>query len=91
MKDQILRLINLLLMVDLFFVLFCFFWGVVALIGKLNNLTLGFDLWVSLWAPVMQPALGIMMAGALISGASSWISKRFSSDDSANVGGGTVR
>jgi uncharacterized metal-binding protein len=80
MKDQILRLINLLLMVDLFFVLFCFVWGVVALIGKLNSLTLGFDLWVSLWTPVMQPALGIMMAGALISGASTWISKRFSSD-----------
>lgn len=80
MKDKILKWINLLLMADLFFVLFCFFWGVLALIGKLNNVALGFDLWVSLWAPVVQPALGLLMAGALISGLSSWIAQRFKSE-----------
>jgi hypothetical protein len=80
MKENLLKWINLLLMADIFFVLFCFFWGVVALIGKLNNVALGFDLWVSLWASVIQPALGLLMAGALVSGLSSWIKKRFGSE-----------
>jgi hypothetical protein len=80
MKDKILKWVNWLLMADLFFVLFCFFWGVLALIGKLNNVALGFDLWVSLWALVIQPALGLLMAGALISGLSSWIAQRFKSE-----------
>lgn len=80
MKDKILRWVNLLLMADLFFVLFCFFWGVLALIGKLNNIPLGFDLWVSAWQPIVQPALGLLMAGALISGLSSWINQRFNSE-----------
>ncbi len=80
MKDKILKWTNFLLMADLFFVLFCFFWGVLALIGKLNNVALGFDLWVSLWGSVIQPALGLLMAGALISGLSSWITQRFKSE-----------
>jgi len=80
MKDQVLKWVNWLLMVDLFFVLFCFFWGVLALIGKLNNIALGFDLWSRLWEPVVQPALGVLMAGALVSGLASWISKRFKSE-----------
>ncbi len=80
MKDKILKWVNLLLMADLFFVLFCFFWGVLALIGKLNNVALGFDLWVSLWGLVIQPALGLLMAGALISGLSSWIAQRLKSE-----------
>jgi hypothetical protein len=63
-------------MVDLFFVLFCFFWFAAALIGRSANFPLGFDLWYSLWTPVMQPALGLLMAGSLVIGITGWLSKR---------------
>jgi hypothetical protein len=76
MKDQIFQWINWALMVNLFFVLFCFAWFAIALIGRSANLPLGLDLWHSLWEPVMQPAIGILMAGALISGLSSWVAKK---------------
>ena len=77
MKDKVLKWVNLFLMVDLFFVLFCFLCFVVALIGRANNFPVLFDLWYQLWMPVMQPAIGLLMMGALVSGVASWISKRF--------------
>jgi hypothetical protein len=76
MKEQFSRWLNQILMINLFFVLFCFLWFAVALIGKSANLPLGLELWYQLWQPVMQPAIGILMAGALVSGASSWIAKK---------------
>jgi hypothetical protein len=76
MKTQFFQWLNWLLMVNLFFVLFCFGWLAVALIGRSAHLPLGLDLWYSLWTPVMQPAIGILMAGALISGLSSWVAKK---------------
>jgi hypothetical protein len=76
MKDQFFKWLNLGLMLNLFFVLFCFAWFVVALMGRSANISLGLDLWYRLWQPVVQPSLGILMAGALISGASSWIAKK---------------
>ena len=77
MKDRLSSGLNTLLMFDLFFVLFCFAWFVIALIGRSTNVNLGFDLWYSLWDPVIMPAIGILMAGALISGLSSWVGKKF--------------
>ena len=77
MKEKILNWVNLFLMIDLFFVLFCFFCFVVSLIARANNFPVLFDWWYQLWMPVVQPALGLLMMGALVSGAASWISKRF--------------
>jgi hypothetical protein len=37
-------------------------------------------LWYQLWTPVMQPAIGILMLGSLVIGASSWISKKLERD-----------
>lgn len=79
MKEKLLKWVNLFLMADLFFVLFCFFWFVAALIGKANQFDLGFDLWYQLWTPVMQPAIGLLMMGAIVSGIASWFAKRFGS------------
>jgi hypothetical protein len=76
MKDQFFQGLNFILMLNLFFVLFCFVWLAVAVVGRSANLPLGLDLWYSLWTPVMQPAIGILMAGALISGLSSWVMKK---------------
>ncbi|MBD2325868.1 hypothetical protein [Alkalinema sp. FACHB-956] len=80
MKDQLIRSLNFILMLDLFFVLFCFFWFVVALIGRNNQINLGFDLWYSLWEPVMQPALGLLMAGAILIGVVNWITHKLKPD-----------
>lgn len=75
MKDKLLNWINLALMANLFFVLFSFGWFAIALLGRSFKLPLGFDLWYSLWEPLFMPAIGILMAGALISGISSWVAK----------------
>jgi hypothetical protein len=45
-------------------------------VGRSTGIPLGLDLWYKLWEPVFTPALGILMAGALISGALGWINKR---------------
>lgn len=77
MKSRLIDGLNTALMFNLFFVLFCFVWFAIALIGRSTNVNLGFDLWYSLWDPVIMPAIGILMAGALLSGLSSWVSKKF--------------
>ena len=77
MKDRLISGLNTLLMFNLFFVLFCFAWFATALIGRSTNVDLGFDVWYSLWDPVIMPAIGILMAGALISGISSWVGRKF--------------
>lgn len=76
MKDQFVRWLNWALMLNVFFVLFSFGWFAIAVIGRSIGVALGLDLWYSLWEPVMQPAIGILMAGALLSGITSWVSKR---------------
>jgi hypothetical protein len=76
MKEKLLQWLNLALMVNLFLVLFSFFWFAIALVGRSTGIPLGLDLWYKLWEPVFTPALGILMAGALISGALGWINKR---------------
>lgn len=76
LKDKLLNWLNLLLVADVFFVLFAFFWFITALIGRSINIPLGFDLWHRLWEPVFTPAIGLLMAGALINGLISWVSQK---------------
>lgn len=76
MKDKLLNALNTVLMWNVFFVLLSFFWFVVALLGKQFELPFGFDLWLQLWEPLFMPAIGILMAGALLSGLMGQISKR---------------
>ena len=79
MKEQFFKWLNLALVADFFLVLFAFFWLAIAVAGHVLNLPLSLDLWYKLWQPVFTPAIGILIAGALISGVSSWVSKRFKS------------
>lgn len=79
MKEKLLNWVNLALMGDLFLVLFSFFWLAIAVLGKATGIPLGLDLWYKLWEPVFTPAIGILMAGAIISGLASWISKKLDS------------
>lgn len=68
--------LNIALMANIFLVLFSFFWLAIAVIGHSVNVPLGLDLWYKLWEPVFTPAIGILMAGAILSGITSWVSKR---------------
>jgi hypothetical protein len=77
MKDKFLSWLNLVLMADVFLVLFGFGWLAVAAIGRAVGVPLGLDLWHALWQPVFNPAIGILMAGAIISGIVNWVSQKF--------------
>jgi hypothetical protein len=77
MKDRLINWLNTALMLNLFFVLLSFVWFTLALVGRSTQVDLGFDLWYSLWEPVFMPAIGILMAGAILSGILSWVSRRF--------------
>jgi hypothetical protein len=78
MKEKFLEWLNLALTINLFFVLLCFGWFAIAVVGHSTGFSLGLETWYKLWMPVMQPAIGILMAGAIFSGISSWVTKRFS-------------
>lgn len=73
MKEKLLRGLNFVLMLDVFFVLASFFWFAIALAGRSLDIPLGFDLWYRLWEPLFMPAIGLVMAGALVSGIGSWV------------------
>lgn len=77
MKDKLLSWLNLVLVADVFLVLFGFVWLAIAVIGHTAGVSLGLDLWYKLWQPVFTPAIGILMAGAITSGIISWISRKF--------------
>lgn len=79
MKDKFLRWLNSALVADFFLVLFGFFWLVIAVAGRSVGLPLGLDLWYKLWQPVFTPAIGILMAGTIISGLAGWVAKRLNS------------
>ncbi len=76
MKDKFLSWLNVALVADFFLVLFAFFWLVVAVAGHAAHIPLGLDIWYKLWQPLFTPAIGILMAGTIISGLGSWIAKR---------------
>ncbi|MEO0869545.1 MAG: hypothetical protein AAFY17_14135 [Cyanobacteria bacterium J06642_11] len=77
MKERLVNWLYTALTVNLFFVLFSFGWFVIAVAGRATQVNLGFDLWYSLWDPLFMPSIGILMAGAIVSGIISWISRRF--------------
>lgn len=76
MLDRALNIINTVLTINVFFVLLSFGWFAIAVIGKYTDIPLGLDLWQSLWMPLFQPAIGALMAGAIVSGLISYFSKQ---------------
>jgi hypothetical protein len=79
MLDRTIQIINTLLTIDFFFVLFAFGWFLLGVIGRYTDLPLGLDLWQSLWMPVFQPAIGALMGGAILSGGIGYFNKKFNS------------
>ncbi|MGJ3250232.1 MAG: hypothetical protein ACFE0J_03715 [Elainellaceae cyanobacterium] len=80
MKDKFLNWLNTALMLNLFLVVFSFLWFAIAVVGRSLDVPLGLEVWYSLWDPLFTPAIGILMAGAILSGITSWVSRRFSSN-----------
>lgn len=80
MKDKFLSWLNLILVADVFLVLFGFGWFAIAVLGDATGVNLGLDLWHKLWIPVFNPAIGILMGGAILSGIVSWVSRKFQAD-----------
>lgn len=68
MIDKLGFWLNKALMLDLFLVFFFFAWFAAAVIAEQVHLHFGLLVWQSLWQPLIQPVLGIMMAGAILSG-----------------------
>lgn len=85
MKEKLLQWLNLALMADFFLVLLSFFWLAVALVGRATNISLGLDLWYKLWEPIFTPAIGILMAGAIVSGVASWVGKRLNQRSNSEI------
>jgi hypothetical protein len=79
MKEKLINWLNLALVANIFLVLFSFFWLAIAVVGHSFGLNLGLNLWYRLWEPVFTPSIGILMAGALLSGIIGWVRKRFDS------------
>jgi hypothetical protein len=52
-----------------------FVWFVFSVTAAFFGITLGYKLWLRLWLPWFQPLLGILTAGALLSGVWSWLSR----------------
>lgn len=78
MKNKLLNWINLALVVDTFFVFFSFCWLIIALTGRTVGIPLGLDIWYKLWQPIFTPAIGILMAGAILSGIIGQVNQRLS-------------
>lgn len=65
------------LIADFFFILLVLAWLGAGLAEKaaLRSSTL-IDAWMPLWPMVFQPAIGILMAGALVSGGLNWLQEQ---------------
>lgn len=67
MKETFLTWLNRILVADVFLVLFGFFWFAIAVTGDSMGVNLGLSIWQKLWIPLFNPAIGILILGALLS------------------------
>ncbi|MFN9174023.1 MAG: hypothetical protein ACK58N_05775 [Synechocystis sp.] len=72
MKNLLLTWVDPKLIADGLLVLGGFFWCAIAVVGDSTGVPLGYHLWQQLWIPLFNPAIGILMLGAL----SSWAIKK---------------
>jgi len=65
---KVIALVNKILLVDVLLVAFFFLWFIAALLAESWHWHLGLRLWQSLWQSVIQPAIGLLMLGAIATG-----------------------
>lgn len=80
LRDKLLDGLNWVLVANIFFVFLSFAWFAIATVGRSAHVNLGLDLWYALWTPLFQPALGLLMAGAILSGVASWVKRKFAAE-----------
>lgn len=65
MRDFLQTWLNRLLVLDVFVVFLGFLWFAVAVVGESTGLSLGYHLWQQLWLPLFNPAIALLIVGAL--------------------------
>lgn len=78
MKEQFVKWLNRILIFDVFLVIAGFLWFAVAVIGESTGIPLGFKLFQQLWLPLFNPAISILIAGAILSWVINKIQERWS-------------
>ena len=68
--------LDLLLVVDVFVVIAGALWFAVAVVCHSQTIEAPLELFQRLWEPLFTPAIGLLMAAALISGALGWWRRR---------------
>ena len=68
--------IDLLLVIDVFVVIAGALWFGVAVVCHSQKIEAPLNLFQRLWEPLFTPAIGLLMAGALLSGALGWWQRR---------------
>jgi hypothetical protein len=68
--------IDLLLVIDVFLVIAGALWFAVAVVCHSQKIETPLTLFQQLWEPVFTPAIGLLMASALVSGALGWWQRR---------------
>jgi hypothetical protein len=66
--EKLIAVINRILLIDVFLVAFFFLWFITALVAESLHWHLGWQVWQSLWQSVIQPAIGLLMLGAIATG-----------------------
>ena len=79
--EKLLDWIDKILMVDVFLVVLGFIWFAIALIGRSTGLPLGWDLWYSLWQPLFNPAIALLITGAIFTWAVKKVGERWGSKE----------
>lgn len=74
MKAFFVTWLDRILIADVFLVLLGFFWLAIAVVGESTGLPLGYHIWQQLWMPLFNPAISILILGAI----SSWAIKKVS-------------
>ncbi len=77
MKEQFVKWLNRILIFDVFLVIGGFLWFAIAALGKSIGVPLGFDLFYQLWQPLFNPAISLLIAGAILNWAIGKIQERF--------------
>ena len=80
MKETLITWLDRFLVLNVFLVIFAFFWLAIALIGRYLGMPLGWEIWYQLWQPLFNPAIAILFLGAILS----WLVKKVTSKISSS-------
>ncbi|QVL53242.1 MAG: hypothetical protein KFB97_02155 [Cyanobium sp. M30B3] len=76
LPQRLKAVIDRLLVIDVFLVIAGALWFVVAVVCHSQKIEAPLNLFQQLWEPLFTPAIGLLMAAALVSGALSWWQRR---------------